>query len=134
MDRLLKVGTVLAAILTLGVLAGPAPAAKGIKKTIGHNVTGKIVAVSHPKKGIAGTLTIHVAGHKQKKGAGVVRAAGLDQSFVITHHTHVHGAAGIRAHGPGALHVGQHVTVHATQLMAHTVVIHHPNKLRVAKR
>ena len=136
MTRFLNCVTVLGGRFALVLFAGPAPAAKGIKKGQEHHLSGKIVSVQSAGKGGQGSLTLHVTHHKHKKGTTVTVAKGVNKTFTINKHTKVDGHMG-KLTGLAALRPGEQVTVYAHQQHADVVVIHQHHKkaaTKIAKR
>jgi hypothetical protein len=127
MVRCIRAAVVLGAIALFAVCTAPAPAAKGVKKTGIHQVSGKVVAVNHGKKG-HGTVTIQVMHHRQKKGAAVRRQPVTTQTFTVGHTTHIHTAANVRR-GLASLHAGEHVTIMAHRQHADRITIHAVNRV-----
>jgi hypothetical protein len=112
MIRLFKAAAFVGAVLSAGALSSPAPAARG--QVAEHHVHGVVVAIHHGNG--VGTLTIHTPHHNAKV------ARGANHTFTITRNTQVHSTRG--GFGPGALRVGEHVTVAAHHHHADRVTIH----------
>jgi hypothetical protein len=127
MVRCIRAAVVLGAIAVFAVCTAPAPAAKGVKKTGIHQVSGKIVAVHHGKKG-HGTITIQVTHHKQKKGLAVRGQAVHRATFTVSHTTQIHTATNVR-HALASLHAGEHVTILAHHHHADRIMIHAVNRV-----
>jgi hypothetical protein len=138
MVRLIKAASILGAIAAFAICTPPAPAAKGVKKTQEHHISGKVVSVqtvnAKGKKAPHATLTIHVSHPKQKKGQNVAVAKGSLHTFHVTMHTRVDAGKNGMGAGVAALRPGTHVTVFAHHHHADKVVVHQPaKKQKVAK-
>lgn len=132
MSRLFTGTMLVASLIALGLFATPAPAAKGVKKTEEHHVSGKIVSVQPAGKGGQGSLVLHVTHHKHKKGTPITVVKGTNKTFTINKMTKVDGHMG-KATGLAALRAGEHVTVFSHKQHADVVVIHHHKKKGAAK-